>query len=97
MRVIAGTSNLKNKTKTAKRYNVIKYIQHEKFMGLNSNKSTENDIAVMKISPPLEFNEATRPVKLPKKGKPLKIDYVTSAGWGKIDVRLTTIFNNLFF
>ncbi|XP_043460837.1 trypsin-like [Leptopilina heterotoma] len=87
MRVIAGTSNLRNRTITAKRYNVTKYIQHEKFIGLSSKKSTENDIAVIKISPPLEFNKAIRPLKLPEKGKPLKIDYVTIAGWGKTDVQ----------
>ncbi|XP_051176617.1 trypsin-1-like isoform X2 [Leptopilina boulardi] len=85
IRVIAGTSDLKRRARTAKTYHVSQYIQHEKFNGIGSNGYVEHDIAVIKISPPLKFNKATKPLKLPEKGEKIKVDMATIAGWGKTD------------
>lgn len=86
MRVLAGTADTRRRARTARTYHVVKYIQHENFTGIGSNGSTENDIAVIKIHPPLQLNEVTKPLKLPEKGeKGLKISHATIAGWGKTD------------
>ncbi|XP_051176616.1 trypsin-1-like isoform X1 [Leptopilina boulardi] len=85
IRVLAGTADTERRARTAKTYHVSQYIQHENFTGIGSDDSVGYDIAVIKISPPLKFNKATKPLKLPKKGEKIKVDMATIAGWGKTD------------
>lgn len=49
------------------------------------NKSWVNDIAVMKVDPPITFGESTAPVSLPAKGQEIPAGSVaTVVGWGRL-------------
>lgn len=81
--MIAGTASLSNWARTAKKHNVTRVILHANY---KKNTRLGNDIAVIKISPPLIYNKAIQPVKLPIKGQALKTSFGTVSGWGHIKV-----------
>lgn len=48
----------------------------------------DKDVAVMKTVEPIEFTDVIQPVKLPKKGRPLKDNSIIMvSGWGRTEVR----------
>lgn len=85
IRVIAGTTDIKNLSTTAREHKVIEVIRHELYSGVNVESSIGADIAVIKVSPPFIFNNAIQPVKLPERGQPIKTNFATITGWGDIE------------
>lgn len=86
--MIAGTTDIKNLSITAREYKVIEVIRHELYSGVNVESSIGADIAVIKVSPPFIFNNAIQPVKLPERGQPIKTNFATITGWGDIEVKI---------
>lgn len=56
----------------------------------------DKDVAVIKTTNPIEFNDVMQPIKLPPKGRPMEANTkVQVSGWGKTMVKLEfqLIFN----
>ncbi|XP_051176613.1 uncharacterized protein LOC127291485 [Leptopilina boulardi] len=85
IRVIAGTTDIKALSNTAEIRNIIKVIRHELYEGIKVQSNIVADIAVIKFSPPFNYNNVIQPVKLPERGQPLKTDFATITGWGDIE------------
>lgn len=65
-----------------------KYIIHEHYKGVDSDQKIEADIALLKLSPPISYNRATKPVQLPEKGEKIERSHALIAGWGLTQVRI---------
>ncbi|KAG8235401.1 hypothetical protein J437_LFUL009260 [Ladona fulva] len=62
-------------------HQVVEIRVHEKF---DPSDSWINDIAIMKVSPPIEMRDGVAPVKLPKKGQETPAgSTATVIGWGR--------------
>ncbi|CAL7938277.1 unnamed protein product [Xylocopa violacea] len=59
-------------------HNVTKIIYNHNY----DDENLDYDIAVFKVDPPFEFNNATQPVKLPEDPKLYKTNWGLVAGWG---------------
>ncbi|XP_051174342.1 plasma kallikrein-like [Leptopilina boulardi] len=85
--VVSGTTYTKEmitQDKTPpKFYNITEYHMHEKF-GLDKSKGKLDgyDISVFKVTPEFEFNELTKPAKLPGKNQMATTNKAKIAGWG---------------
>ncbi|XP_055854540.1 transmembrane protease serine 9-like [Episyrphus balteatus] len=81
--VVVGTSNWKS---GGFRYYVQSYVQHELYT--SKGKETYNDVVVLKVSVPFEFNEKIAPISLADNfGRSMEINYpVTITGWGVTDM-----------
>ncbi|XP_063696973.1 trypsin-1-like [Culicoides brevitarsis] len=79
MHVIAGMTDMKNTGGVEKwqKIKVVERIVHEDYHG----GVNPNDIAVLKLEEPLQFNEFVQPIDLPHRGSDVD-GQVTLAGWG---------------
>ncbi|XP_076395060.1 vitellin-degrading protease isoform X1 [Megachile rotundata] len=59
-------------------HNVTQLIYHEKY----NDSTNEYDIAVLKVDPPFEFSNTTKPVKLPENRASVDTKWGLVAGWG---------------
>ena len=64
----------------------------------NEKRKTENDIVILKLSSPLEFDQHTKPICLPKSKsyEPENQNNVQCyvSGWGKMFGKLPTIYGS---
>lgn len=81
-------------------HKVIQVIRHELYQGIRAETNSRADIAVLKISPPFNFNNVIQPVMLPERGHHFETDFATITGWGDTEVRVDYLLNctiNLLF
>lgn len=69
-------------------YGVSEIIAHEHYDRLNDL----NDIALIRVQPPITFNEMVQPIKYTPKLLPPG-SFLQATGWGRINVRLNSIFH----
>ncbi|XP_051176620.1 trypsin-1-like isoform X1 [Leptopilina boulardi] len=84
IRVVAGTTDIKNMSETARQHKVVMVIRNEHYKVNEYKRKIGGDIAVFKVNPPFTYNNVIQPVKLPQRGQVLKTDIATISGWGHI-------------
>ena len=91
--VLAGSVSCKSSTAQVRNINRVIFNNRDKY---NEKQKNENDIVIIKLSSPLEFDQHTRPVCLPSSE-----DYVPEnqnnidcfvSGWGKKFGKLLTYY-----
>ncbi|XP_043460829.1 trypsin-1-like [Leptopilina heterotoma] len=80
--VLAGTTDIKNLARTARRHKVIRVIRNPYYVKSNDKRRIGGDIAVIKVNPPFTYNNVIKPIKLPQRGLALKTNPATISGWG---------------
>ena len=82
--VLAGSVSCKSSTAQVRNINRVIFNNRDKY---NENQKNENDIVIIKLSSPLEFDQLTKPICLPSNEDYLPenqtdVDCYVS-GWGK--------------
>lgn len=78
--VVVGKHNLYETDATEKSYKLSKVVRHPDYSSFNSY---ENDICLLKLAEPLEYNDNIQPVCLPTQGNyDVTGDKVEATGWG---------------
>lgn len=87
--VVAGYHNrqVQDRHQQQRSVDAVRMYPYFRFTNLGpGNVGGENDIAIVKLSQPIQFNEAIRPVCLPTKYAPIPLGRVcVTAGWGRND------------
>ncbi|OXA46136.1 Trypsin-1 [Folsomia candida] len=81
-KITAGDHNIDVVEGTEQTREVVQIVIHPNYESESASKF-ENDIALMKVSPPFEFNEFVQPVVIPEANF-TPTDYATITGWGML-------------
>uniref|UniRef100_A0A182VW31 Peptidase S1 domain-containing protein n=1 Tax=Anopheles minimus TaxID=112268 RepID=A0A182VW31_9DIPT len=86
--VVAGVNNIAQEEPGAQRRNVSRFIQHP----LYSSGTMKNDIAVLRLSAPLDLNRNIKTMKLAPGSTLILQKQAKFAGWGSISKTMVNIF-----